>query len=325
MVCSHFKGKDQEEKQNKMRMKRILILVVVFFIGFSSLPLRAQEMNCMVSISTPGLPETDRLIMQTLQADLYEFVNQRNWTQYQLNTQERIEASIMITINERLGDEYKGTIQIQSRRPVFNTSYDSPLFNHQDRDVHFRYLENQPLEYADNTFTTNLTSLVAFYVYVILGFDFDSFAPYGGNPYFERAQNIVNLAQNAQERGWKSYESQRNRYWLMENIFNTTYRPIREAMYTYHRLGFDRMTENMETGRAEVITALEMLQRAHRERPGSFLMQLVMTAKSDEMVNLFTEANPMDKNKAIQILTEIDPANSSKYRRMTQGTEAEIR
>lgn len=294
-----------------------LLLVFVFFAPKA----KAQEMNCMVSISTPGLSETDRLVMQTLQRDLFEFVNQRNWTQYQFDSRERIEASIMITINERSGDEYKGNIQIQSRRPVYHTSYSTPLFNHQDRDVHFRYQENQPLEYADNVFTSNLTSLIAFYVYVIIGFDFDSFAPFGGNPYFERAQNIVNLAQNAPERGWKSFEGQRNRYWLMENIFNNTYRPIRQAIYTYHRLGFDRMVENMETARSEVVNALEMLQRAHRERPGSFLMQIVMTTKSDELVNLFTEASPMDRNKAIQILTEIDPANSSKYRRMTQGTD----
>jgi len=305
-------------------MKKLLVTVFLVFF-FTVVKLSAQEMNCMLSISTPGLSETDRMVMQTLQSDLYEFVNQRNWTQYQFDTRERIEASIMITINERSGDEYKGSIQIQSRRPVYNTSYSAPLFNHQDRDVHFRYQENQPIEFADNVFTSNLTSLIAFYVYVILGFDFDSFAPMGGNPYFERAQNIVNLAQNAPERGWKSFEGQRNRYWLMENLFNNTYRPIREAIYTYHRMGFDRMVENMETGRSEVINALELLQRAHRERPGSFLMQVVMTAKSDELVNLFTEANPIDRNKAIQILTEVDPANSAKYRRMTQGAETRSR
>ncbi len=279
-----------------------------------------QEMNCMISISTPGMSETDRQIMRTLQSDLYEFVNQRNWTDYQFESNERIEASIVITISERMGsDEYRGTIQVQSRRPVYQTSYSTPIFNHQDRDFQFRYTENQALDYSDNSHSSNLTAVIAYYVYIIIGFDFDTFAPLGGNPYFERAQNIVNNAQNAPERGWKSFEGQRNRYWLVENLFNNTYSPIREAIYTYHRLGFDKMTENMEIARGEVVNALEMFQRAHRARPGSFLMQIIMTTKSDELVNLFSEASSMDRNKAVNILSEIDPANSSKYRRMTQG------
>lgn len=271
----------------------------------------------MISVSSPGMNETDRNILRTLQSDLYEFVNQRSWTEYQFQTRERIEASISINVSERIGgDEYRATISIQSRRPVYRTSYDTPVFNHLDRDFQFRYVENQPLDYADNVFTSNLTSVVAYYVYIIIGFDFDTFSPMGGNPYLEKAQNIVNLAQNTPERGWKSFESQRNRYWLVENLFNTTYRGIRQAMYTYHRLGFDTMTENLDLGRAEVINALETLQRTHRERPGSFLMQIMMTTKSDELVNLFSQASPMDKTKAITILSEIDPSNSAKYRRI---------
>lgn len=297
--------------------------ITVFLIGILFVltgRLYAQtEMNCMVSISSPGMNESDRTILRTLQSDLYEFVNQRNWTEYQFQSRERIEASISINVSERIGgDEYKATISIQSRRPIYRTSYDSPVFNHLDRDFQFRYVENQPLDYADNVFTSNLTSVVAFYVYIIIGLDFDTFAPFGGTPYFQKAQNIVNLAQNTPERGWKSFESQRNRYWLVENLFNTTYRGIRQAMYTYHRMGFDTMTENLDLGRAEVVTALESLQQSHRERPGSFLMQIVMTTKSDELVNLFTQASPMDKNKALTILTEIDPSNSSKYRRIEQ-------
>jgi hypothetical protein len=297
-----------------MRQASVFLLLWILLPGLLS---AQQEMNCRISIATPGLPETDREILRTLQSDLYEFVNQRNWTEYHFQTAERIEATIQITVNERVGsDEYRGSIQIQSRRPVYQTSYSTPVFNHQDRDFVFRYIENQPLDYAENTFTSNLTSVIAFYVYIILGFDFDTFAPMGGNPYFERAQSIVNAAQNTPERGWKSFESQRNRYWLVENIFNPTYRNIRQALYVYHRLGFDKMTENMDMGRAEVLNALEILQRVQRERPGSFLMQVVMTSKSDELVNLFGEASPIDRNKAVSILTELDPANSAKYRRI---------
>ncbi len=298
-----------------MKKPIIALLIFIFSISLS----KSQELQCMIQISSPGMSETDRQILQTLQSSIYEFINQRNWTDYQFKPEERIEASILITVNEKVGsDEYRGTIQVQSRRPVYKTSYSSPVINHNDRDFVFRYVENQPLEFADNTHTSNLTSVLAFYAYLIIGFDFDTFTPMGGTPYFEKAQAIVNLAQNAPERGWKSFEGQRNRYWLIENIFNSQYSNIRQALYTYHRLGFDRMTDNMEMARTEVVNALEMLQRTHRQRPGSYLMSIIMTTKGDELVNLFGEAPAMEKNQVVQILSEIDPANSARYRRITQ-------
>lgn len=298
-------------------MKRLVLLLTL--ISLFSAQSKSQELQCMVQISSPGMSETDRQILQTLQSSIYEFMNQRNWTNYQFKPEERIEASILITVNEKVGsDEFRGSIQVQSRRPIFNSSYASPVLNHNDRDFTFRYVEHQSLEFADNTFTSNLTSVLAFYAYVIIGFDFDTFTLNGGTPYFEKAQNVVNLAQNAPERGWKSFESQRNRYWLMENIFNSQYSNIRQALYTYHRLGFDRMTDNMDMARGEVVNALEMLQRVHRQRPGSYLMSILMTTKGDELINLFSDAPAMEKNQVVQILSEIDPANSSRYRRITQ-------
>ncbi len=299
-------------------MRKTIYLFILMLISLGSV--KAQELQCMVQISSPGMSETDRQILQTLQSSVYEFMNQRNWTEYQFKSEERIEASILITVNEKIGsDEYRATIQVQSRRPIFKTSYSSPIINHNDRDFSFRYVENQPLEFADNAFTNNLTSVLAFYAYLIIGFDFDTFSPMGGTPYFEKAQSIVNLAQNAPERGWKSFEGQRNRYWLMENIFNSQYSNIRRALYTYHRLGFDTMTDNMDMARTEVVNAIEMFQQVHRQRPGSYLMSIIMTTKGDELVNLFTEAPAMEKNQVVQILTEIDPANSARYRRITQS------
>jgi hypothetical protein len=299
-------------------MRKTIIPFILYSLLFF-LSARGQELQCMVQISSPGMSETDRQILQTLQSSIYEFINQRNWTEYQFKPEERIEASILITVNEKVGgDEYRGSIQVQTRRPIFKTSYSSPVINHNDRDFSFRYVENQTLEYAENTFTSNLTSVLAFYAYVIIGFDFDTFTPLGGNPYFEKAQAIVNLAQNANEKGWKSFEGQRNRYWLMENIFNSQYANARQAYYTYHRLGFDAMNDNMDMARAQVVTALEMLQRTHRQRPGSYLMSIIMITKADELVNLFTPAPDMEKSQVVQILSEIDPANSAKYRRITQ-------
>ena len=281
--------------------------------------IHGQELNIRIQISTPGMHEQDRQIMQTLRSELTEFVNQRNWTNYTFLPNERIEGSILITIDDKEGtDVYKGSIQVQSRRPVYNSSYSSPLLNINDRNLQFRYRENEPLEYADNTFSCNLTSVIAYYVYIIIGFDFDSFTPMGGTPFFEKAQNVVNTAQNAAESGWKSYEGQRNRYWLVENIFNRQYRPIREAYYKYHRLGFDNMSDNMDLARENVTEALELLQRAHRQRPGSYLMQIMMTTKNDELVNVYSEAPTMEQNTAVDILSEIDPSNASKYRRITR-------
>ncbi len=296
--------------------KKITVLTFILLLAHFG---RTQELQCMIQISSPGLSETERQILQTLQSAVYEFINQRNWTEYQYKPEERIEASILITVNEKIGnDEYRGTIQVQSRRPIFRTSYSSPVLNHNDRDFNFRYVENQTLEFADNAFTSNLTSVLAFYAYLIIGFDFDTFTPMGGTPYFQKAQNIVNLAQNANERGWKSFEGQRNRYWLMENIFNSQYTNIRQALYSYHRLGFDRMTDNMDMGRAEVTSALEMLQRTHRQRPGSYLMSILMTTKGDELVSLYNDAPAIEKTQVVAILSEIDPANSAKYRRISQ-------
>ncbi|MBS4013466.1 MAG: DUF4835 family protein [Bacteroidetes bacterium] len=292
----------------------ILIILLNLFVRSYS-----QELDCRIQVSAPSLPESEKLILQSLQSSLYEFMNQRNWTNFKFKTEERIEANITITIEEKAGtDEYKGTLQVQSRRPVFNSSYNSPLINHQDRNISFRYTENMPLDYDDNTFMSNLTEVLAFYAYLIIGFDFDTFSPMGGTPYFEKAQSIVNRAQTAQEPGWKSFESQRNRYWIIENIFNSQYAAARQALYQYHRLGFDTMTENMELARGEITQSLELLQRVHRQRPGSLLMQMILTAKSDEFVNIYSQATPVDQNKAIQILTEIDPTNAAKYRRINQ-------
>ena len=300
-----------------MITKKILCLLTAFAFIYS---VNAQEMNCQVSISTPGMSETERQVMQTLRSDLREFINETNWTPYEFETRERIEASIQITIEERTGgDEYRGSIQVQSRRPIFETSYDSPVFSHRDRDFQFRYRENQPLEYAENSFQSNLTSVIAYYVYIIIGFDFDTFVEMGGTPYFDKAQQIVNQAQNTNEPGWKSFESQRNRYWLVENLLNNRYSDMRAAMYTYHRQGFDKMTDNIDLARGEVVRALEQLQRAHREQPNTMLMPLIMRAKGDELVNLFEEAPAMEQSDVIDILTEIDPSNSSKYRRIADS------
>jgi len=300
--------------KNKI-MKPTVIALLFSFITLSQVI--SQELNCNISVSAPQVAGSDRTVYETMQQGLYEFMNSRQWTNYKFTMDERIEINILITIQERVSaDEFKGNLQIQARRPVYKSSYNSTLLNHIDNDIHFRYIEHQPLEFADNTHTSNLTSILAYYAYLVLGLDFDSFSPNGGTPFFEKAQTVVITAQNAPEKGWKAFESQRNRYWLVENLLNQQYSGVREALYKFHRSGLDVMHDNIETGRAAIVEGLEALQKVHRQRPGSYLMQVFFNAKTDEFVNIFSEAPPMDKPRVVNILREIDPTNTNKYQKI---------
>jgi hypothetical protein len=291
-----------------------------FMLLFSSTVLYAQEFNVTVQVTSPMVEGTEKKIFETLQQELYDFVNNTRWTNYNYKPEERIEGTILITVESRSGEDFKGKMNLALRRPVYKSSYNTTLFNYLDRDFDFKYVEFQALEYSDNVFTSNLTSAIAYYLYVYLGLDGDSFAKNGGSPYYAKAQNIVNMGQNAREKGWKAFESQKNRYWLIENLTNPTYASIREAMYRYHRMGLDLMADDVEAGRAGINESLELLRKANRERPGLFLLQLFLEAKRDELVNIYSQASPMDKTRAVNILKEIDPANSNRYQKILENT-----
>jgi hypothetical protein len=297
-----------------------LLLIVSFLFVFSHLGI-SQEFNMSVQISAPQIQQTNREKFQELRKGLYEFVNEKSWTSYGYTIDERIEGTIAITITDELSsDEFKGKINLVIRRPVYGTSYNTILLNYIDDNFQFQWQEGQPLEFQDGTYSSSLTATIAYWVYIYLGLDFDSFAPMGGTPYFEKAQAIVNSAQGARETGWKAFESMKNRYWLSENLMNSAYSNIRKASYQYHRKGLDEMQGNLDKGTQGCLSALEMLQRAHREKPRLFLMQLVIDAKRDEFINVFSGASPMDKTKAVNILKEIDPSNANDYQKiLTEG------
>ncbi len=295
-------------------------LFLTFLAGISVIVVTAQEFNVTVQVTSPKVEGTEKKIFETLQQELYDFVNNRKWTNFQYKPEERIEGTILITIDNRSGEDFSGKMNVALRRSVYKSSYNTALLNYIDKDIEFKYVEFQPLEYSDNTFTSNLTSVVAYYLYVFLGLDGDSFAKNGGSIFFEKAQNIVNMGQNAREKGWKAFESQKNRYWLIENYTNPTYSSVREAMYRYHRLGLDQMADDVETGRASVNESLELLKKANRERPGLFILQLFLEAKRDEIVNIYSQASPMDKTKAVNTLKEIDPSNSSRYQKILEAS-----
>lgn len=276
-----------------------------------------QELNCQISIQTPQIQASDKTIYDRLQTDLREFMNNHKWTNDEFLNQERIECSIVITISERLNtDEFTGNIQISSRRPIFHSSYNSPMFNHQDKDLTFRYVQDQTIEFDEATITSNLTAVLAYYAYIIIGLDYDSFSPEGGSPYFTKAQTIVNNAQNLPDRGWKAFENSRNRYWLVENLLNVSFRPLRDVLYSYHRLGMDKFQENISDSRAVVTESLKSLRKVYQDKPNSFLMQVFFTTKADEIVNIYTAALSSEKTELVPILSQIDPANTLKYQGM---------
>lgn len=293
------------------------VLLLGFLTMFGLFGLKAQELRCMVQVVAPGVQGTNRGAFETLQTSIMEFMNGQRWTEHVYKSEERIDCSILINIREVIGsDEFKGTIQVQARRPVYNSSYNSPLVNYLDQNMHFRYIEFEPLVYNSNNLESNLVAILAYYAYVIIGYDYDSFSPNGGTPYFQQAQNIVNMSQNARESGWKSFESTRNRYWLVENLLNEYHVPLRTCFYQYHRRGMDRMSDRPEEGRSNLASALELLQRVYRQRPNSFALGFFFDAKTEELINVFSNAQSMEKGRVVNILSEVDPANSDKYQNL---------
>ena len=287
-----------------------------FFFLFSGLSfLQAQELNCNVQIITPKLQTADPKIFQTLKNSIREFMSNRKWTGDSYTNQEKIECSILINITKELGiDRFTAQVTIQSNRPVFNSSYQSLLLNYVDKDFEFGYTEFQPLDYNDNTGTNNLTSFLAYYAYIILGIDYDTYSLKGGTPYFLKAQSVVNNAQNYSESGWRSNEKTiRNRYWLVENFLSGKYDEVRQAFYKYHLNGMDKMYEDMPGARKVITQCLSTFDKINSDYPNSFLVQLFFNAKAEELVGIYSQATPSEKATAVQLCSKLDATNAVKY------------
>ncbi len=296
-------------------MKKILLTILVVISSLTLL--KAQEFLVNISVSAPTIEGTDRRVFEALQSALYEFMNNRKWTNANIKSLERIECTMMLTVRERVSsDEYKGTLNVVLQRPIYKTSYNSPQFNFIDENVQFRYLESQPLEFSDNTFSSNLTAVFAYYAYIMLGLDFDSFSLNGGDAFYNAAESIVNSAQNANERGWKAFDGTRNRYWLVENLRNPAYRVLHQFIYEYHRQGLDLMADNQDEGRANIATALSYLEQVKKSRSDLFFLQLIADAKRDEIINIFSKGSPQEKTKVANLMREVDPANASRYEKI---------
>jgi Cdc6-like AAA superfamily ATPase len=297
-------------------MKRIAgIFVLLSLFSFA----KAQELKCNVQVVSQQIQGTNKQVFETLQNAIYEFMNNKAWTNHVFGTEERIECNLMFNITEQLSaDEFKGTLDIKYSRIVFNTNYNTNMLSYLDNDIQFKYIEFEPLEFDPSSHISNLTSILAYYSYIILGLDYDSFGLDGGTPYFQAAEKIVDNAQNAPEKGWKPFDntSHKNRYWLVKDILDPDYAPLREFIYKYHRQGLDLMDSKVVEARASIATDLELLQGVYRKKPDPFMhpMHVLYDAKADEFVKIFSESFPEERSRVIAILNEIDQANSSKYK-----------
>jgi hypothetical protein len=292
-------------------MKHFLLILSFLLI---SPAVFTQDLNARVQILAPQLSNSNKRVLDMLEASIKDFLNGRKWTADALQPQERIDCNFVITITDWDGSSnFKAEAQIQSNRPVFNSSYNSTLLNISDKEFGFNYAEGQPLDFSDQNYISNLSSLLAFYAYIITGLDYDSFSKFGGTPYYQKAETVLNNAQIAPSTGWKAFENLRNRFWLVENLTNKSYNPIRESLYVYHRDGLDVMADNKSKGLKAVLSIIPQLQKIDKQKQGSVLNQLFFTAKADEIVNILSSADTQDRLKAYDALSEIDPSNSSKY------------
>ena len=302
-------------------MKQIAALLIILMLLSNATT--AQELNCRVNINYSSLSTTPTPVFQSLQKDVTAFLNDRHWTNHHYEPNERIECNVMITITEFNGvDRFGGTIQVNLSRPVYMTSYNSPLFTFKEGDgkFTFTYLEGENLQFIENTATSNLTQVLAFYAYVILGYDYDTFSPLGGSDYFKKALRVALTAQGSGYEGWSSADTKQNsRYNLVDALLDKRFENLRLGEYYYHRQGLDVMPSDPNAARRKMLEALKSIQRSERAKPNSLIVSLFFTAKSDEIVNVFSESPQTEKNEVMQILKELDVTNMAKYQKISAG------
>lgn len=292
-------------------------LILLISLSLCCMGIFAQELNCRVVVNAEQVQTSDRSVFEDMETAFSNFLNNRQWTADNFEPEERIKCNIIITLqNPSSIGSYQATVQIQSARPVYNSNYETILLNFADRDWQFEYIESQPLNFNDNIFTSNLTSLLAFYAYIIIGLDYDSFSELGGSPYLRKALAIANNAQQSNRPGWNTLGSTRNRYWLVENLTNSQMQPVRTGIYQYHRLGLDTFQEAPDKSRQIIVDVLEDIQTTRKSYPNSILVISFLDAKSDELINLFSEGPLPARRKAYEILSNVDPANNSDYQKI---------
>ncbi|MEQ8337420.1 MAG: DUF4835 family protein [Cyclobacteriaceae bacterium] len=295
-------------------MKRFLV-IVGFLVSCSSF---CQELNCRVIINADQVQTTERSIFADMETAFAQFLNDRKWTDDEYLPEERINCNFILTLDPNetqpgLG-KFGASVQILSSRPVYGTDYETVVFNFADRDWVFEYFQSQPLQFNESAFLNNITSLLAYYAYVIIGVDYDTFSEMGGTRYFQLANQVVINAQQSGYPGWQQFNSIRNRYWLTENLLSTTFEPVRKGYYSYHIKGLDIFMDKPEEARTGVLTSLKGLRTANQSRPRSILIISFLDAKAEEITQIFNEGNPSQQREAYEILTALDPSRSDTFR-----------
>jgi hypothetical protein len=287
----------------------------------------AQELQASISVIANRVPSSvDHKIFTTLQLALNNFINGKKWSNETFQANEKIVCTFILNISQALqNNEFAATLTVQAARPIYNSSYQSPLVNYIDENVTFRYIEFQTLDFSDTRVqgnepvAANLTAIFAFYAYTILGLDFDSFSQRGGDPYFQKAENIVNNSPDASEIiGWKPFDGLRNRYWLMENLTDNKYALVHDAFYNYYRLGLDQMYDREDDARNAILNSLNQLSTVNAESPGSMILQFFFQGKGIELANVFKKAPPDEKGRALDVLSKLDIGNANQYKQSLQ-------
>ncbi|MEO1627922.1 MAG: DUF4835 family protein [Bacteroidota bacterium] len=298
-------------------MKRLLLSLCSLLCAIS---LTAQEINATITVNTPQLRLVDPAIFQDMKNVLENFMNNQKWTSDYFEFEERINCNIQLTITEEVSEvSFKANMQIQATRPVYGSTYETVILSHNDKDISFEYQPNQPVEYIPNGYSSNISSILSFYVYYVLGLDYDSFAPFGGEELFQTAQEIVNtIPPNVASRfkGWRSLDNNRNRFWMIENMLNPRVRPFRKALYDYHRQGLDVMHDDVVAGRAIMEQALTQVEKVNKAYPNSMVIQMFVNSKSSEIIEIYKEGNSSQKSQVRRIMSRIDAANASRYRQI---------
>lgn len=299
-------------------MRKFLLF---WFVGLSLTGV-SQELNCRVIINAQQIQSTERRIFTEMETAFSQFMNDRKWTDDEFAPEERIECNIILTMDPNESQPASGrwgaSVQILSSRPVYNTDYKTVVFNFADRDWQFEYQASQPLQFNENSFTSNITSLLAYYAYIIIGLDYDTFSELGGTPHFQTASQIVSNAQNSNYQGWSQFNSIRNRYWLTENLLSANFDPLRKVIYSYHRQGLDIFLEQPEEARVTLLKNLSSIDQVNKARPRSILTISFLDAKAEELSQMFKEAEMVQKREAFNILTRLDPSRTDVFKKILE-------
>ena len=306
-------------------LRKLFSVFVVLCLGHVAI---AQELNCKVKVLASAIQNVDKQVFTTMEKSISDFLNTRKWTTDEYGTNEKIDVNVMINLTGKAADEdlYNATLTIQSSRPVYNSSYTSPTMNFVDKDVTFKYSQFTPLQFDDNRvvagepLASNLTAILAFYAYLVIGLDYDSFSPNGGATYLKRAQNIVNNApeEGKNIKGWKAVEGNKNRYWLIDQLLSPRFQEVRTCFYTMHREGLDKMYSKPDEGKQAILTSIPKLHQVNRDNPSSILIQFFFNAKSDEFIRILSQLPKQERGQYIAMLSQMDVPNSQKYQALAK-------